>query len=222
MRVLVVEDEEKIRIFLKKSLEAECFAVDAVSDGNEGLELALLNEYDIILLDNVLPNKTGLEICSDIRHAGKMVPIIMLSVRSETDIKVRALNAGADDYLTKPFSFEELVARVHALLRRPAILEEEILTISDVTLDTKQHVVTRRKEEIKLTRKEFMLLEYLMKNEGIVLSRGMLMEHVWDMNADPFSNTIESHILSLRRKLGHTKRNDLIQTVPGRGYKIMP
>lgn len=220
MRVLVVEDELKIRNFLKKSLEAECFAVDAVDDGAEGLELALLNNYDFIILDNILATKSGLEICSNIRQSGKSVPILILSVRTETDIKVKALNVGADDYLTKPFSFEELLARIRALLRRPNVIEKELMITGDVVLDTTKHIVTRSEVEITLTRKEFMLLEYLMKNEGIVLSRGMLMEHVWDMNADPFSNTIEAHVRSLRKKLKCTDRNDIIQTVPGRGYKI--
>jgi len=220
MRILVVEDEEKIRNFLKKNLEAECFAVDAVDDGAEGLELARINNYDLLLLDNILPTKTGLEICSELRNLGKVFPILILSGISETNIKVQALNAGADDYLTKPFSFEELIARMRALLRRPSTLEKELLSTGNVTLDTKKHIVSRDGEEITLTRKEFMLLAYLMKNEGNVLSRGMLMEHVWDMNADPFSNTIEAHVLSLRKKLKCEDRNELIQTIPGRGYKI--
>ncbi len=220
MRLLVVEDEKKIGAFLKKGFESECFAVDVATDGLEGLELAQITDYDLIVLDNILPQKTGVEICSDLRLRGKITPILILSASSETQTKVAALNAGADDYLTKPFSFEELLARVRALLRRPKNLTDDILITSDVTLDTKRHIVTRAGKEIKLTRKEYMLLQYLMQNEGAVLSRGMLMEHVWDMNADPFSNTIESHILSLRKKMLCQNRDDLIITVPGRGYKI--
>lgn len=220
MRILVVEDDEKIRDFLKKSLEAECFSVDAVEDGLEGYQLGQLNAYDFIILDNVLPNMNGLEICSRLRQEQKNTPILILSVQTEVDIKVRALDAGADDYLTKPFSLQELTARIRALMRRPAQVEEEVLVVQDITLDTKRHVVLREKVEVHLTRKEFMLLEYLMRNVGAVLSRAMIMEHVWDMYADPFSNTIESHILSLRRKLGSKKESPIIHTVAGRGYKI--
>lgn len=220
MRLLIIEDEKKIVDLLKACLEAELFVVDIAEDGERGAFLALTNDYDLIILDNVLPKKTGLEVCEEIRKKGKIVPILILSVKSETDMKVKLLNAGADDYLIKPFSLEELLARIRALLRRPKQIESEVLKIDDLTLDTKRHIVKRDKEEIYLTRKEFMLLEYLMKNEGIVLSRGMIMEHVWDINADPFSNTIESHILSVRRKIDFKDNKKLIHTVPGRGYKI--
>jgi two-component system, OmpR family, response regulator len=220
MRILVVEDETSIRRFLKKSLEAEVFAVDEVEDGEAGSFAARTNDYDLVILDNLLPKKNGVQICREIRAMGKSVPILMLSVKSEVNTKVELLDAGADDYLVKPFSFEELLARVHALLRRPRQIQDEVLTIGDLTLDCRRHSVVRGRQAIVLTRKEFMLLEYLMKNAGNVLSRGMLMEHVWDMNADPFSNTIESHVLSLRRKIDLPGRAKLIHTVPGRGYKI--
>lgn len=221
MRILIVEDETKIRGFLKKGLEAEFYAVDAVSDGEEGFHLATLNEYDLIILDNKLPNKTGLEICRDLRAHDRNAPILILSVQSDTDMKVRALDAGADDYLTKPFSFDELIARMRALLRRPLQVSEEILTTHDITLDSKRHIVRRNNEEITLTRKEFMLLEYLLKNKGYAVTRAMIMEHVWDMYADPFSNTIESHILSLRKKINMASEDVIIETVPGRGYRIL-
>lgn len=220
MRILVIEDDKQIRDFLKKSLEAECFAVDTAADGTKGLQCAWHNENDLIILDNILPEKTGLEICKTLREDGITTPIIILSVKSETLTKVDLLDAGADDYLTKPFSFQELLARMRALLRRPTQLEEEVLCIDDLTLDTRRHVVMRGKKEIPLTRKEFMLLEYLMKNEGIVLSRGMIMEHVWDMESDPFSNTIETHIMSLRKKIEGKGKRKFIHTVPSRGYKI--
>lgn len=220
MRILVIEDEIKISDFLKKSLEAECFAVDVAGDGERGSYLARINDYDLVILDNILPKKTGLEVCQEIRKDGKNMPIIMLSVKAETSTKVELLNAGADDYLIKPFSLEELLARMKALLRRPHQIESEVLTIDDITLDTKRNIVKQGDKEVYLTRKEFMLLEYLMKNPGIVLSRGMILEHVWDMNADPFSNTIESHILSLRRKIDNKGKKKLIHTISGRGYKI--
>lgn len=220
MRILIIEDNKEIIDFLKVSLETECFIVDTVEDGERGSFLARTNDYDLIILDNILPKKMGVQVCKEIRESGKIVPIIILSVKSETTTKVELLNAGADDYLIKPFSLEELLARMRALLRRPKQIESEILQIDNLTLDTRKHVVKRGKKEIYLTRKEFILLEYFMKNQGSVLSRGMIMEHVWDMNADPFSNTIESHILSLRRKVCLNKKRKFIQTVPGRGYKL--
>jgi two-component system, OmpR family, response regulator len=220
MRVLVVEDETEIRNYLKKSLEAECFVADAAEDGEKGSYLARTNDYDLIILDNIMPKKNGLEVCEDIRKDGKNTPILVLSVKSETTTKVDLLNAGADDYLTKPFSLDELLARSKALLRRPKEIKSEILTIDDLELDASRHRVTRRSEEIYLTRKEFMLLEYLIKNRGIVLSRSMIMEHVWDMSVDPFSNTIDSHIMSLRKKIDTGHKKKLIHTIPGRGYKL--
>ena len=143
MRILVVEDEERINKFLKKSLEAECFSVDVASDGERGSYLARTNEYDLIILDHVLPKKTGREVCEEIRRTGKIMPIIMLSVKSDTAAKVELLNAGADDYLAKPFSFEELLARIRALMRRPKQLDAEVLHIDDLELDTKTHRVRR-------------------------------------------------------------------------------
>ena len=220
MRILLIEDEPDIINFLKPSLEAECFVVDVATNGISGVRLARVNDYDIVILDNMLPEKNGTEVCTEIRGAGKSIPIIMLSVLATAQTKVELLNAGADDYVTKPFSFEELLARIHALLRRPTELENEILTLDNLSLDIRRKKVIRDNEEIYLTRKEFMLLEYFLRNISIVLSRGMIMEHVWDMNADPFSNTIESHILSLRRKIQDKKNRKLIHTVPGRGYKI--
>lgn len=220
MRILLVEDSKEIIKFLKPSLEAEFFAVDVAEDGEKGSSLGRTNDYDLIILDNILPIKTGITVCEEIRKKGKTTPIIVLSVRSETTTKVELLNAGADDYLVKPFSFDELLARIRALLRRPKKIEGDIIAINDLVLDTKKCTVMRGKKNVRLTRKEFMLLEYLLRNKDSVLSRGMIMEHVWDMSADPFSNTIESHILSLRRKLFFPGKKKLIQTVPGRGYKI--
>lgn len=220
MRILVVEDEQKIATFLKDSLEAEYFAVDVAVDGEQGSYLARVNDYDVIVLDNMLPKKEGLQVCRDIRATGKQVPILVVSVKTSANDKVMLLDAGADDYLTKPFVLEELLARIRALLRRPAGLEEDVVTVEDVSLDSRTGSVRKNGKEIYLTRKEFMLLRYLMRNEGIVLSRGMILEHVWDMSVDIFSNTIESHILSLRKKLDDMGKDRLIQTVPGRGYRM--
>ena len=220
MKVLLVEDDQQIRQFLKVGLESEYFTVDAVEDGEEGSSLARRNEYDVIILDNMLPNKSGQEICREVRLKEKKTPIIILSVISDTTKKVDMLNCGADDYLTKPFSFEELLARVRAVLRRPAQIQSEVLSAGSLKLDSSRHMVTNAGQDVYLTKKEFELLEYLMRNTDRVVSRGMILEHVWDMNADPFSNTIETHILNLRRKIDPETKNKIIQTIPGRGYRL--
>ncbi len=220
MRALIVDDEKILREALAENLRAECFAVDTAEDGTEGSYLARTNAYDIIILDNMLPEKNGGTVCEEIRNTGRNVPILVLSVFSESWRKVDLLNAGADDYMIKPYSFEELMARIRTLLRRPPAVEKELLSIDTLEIDTKQQSVKRDGKGVYLTRKEFMLLEYLVRNQGNVMSRGLIMEHVWDMASDPFSNTIESHILSLRRKIGSTKDAKLIYTVPGRGYKV--
>lgn len=220
MRVLIVEDDEDIRTMLKTSLEAETFSVDTAPDGERGSYMARTNEYDLVILDFMMPKKDGKAVCKEIRDEGKTMPIIMLTVRSTTEAKVDLLNAGADDYLTKPFSFQELKARINALLRRPKGMEGTTLEIDDLQLDSIRHKVVRSGKDVYLTRKEFALLEYLMKHRGIVISRGMIMEHVWDSEGDPFSNTIEAHILNLRKKIDGTKKKKLIHTIPGRGYTL--
>lgn len=220
MRILIIEDEINIREFLKTGLEAAMFVVDTAEDGDKGVLMATTNDYDLIILDNVMPKKNGFQVCAEIRGKGKSTPIIVLSVESFIGQKIAMLNAGADDYITKPFSFEELLARVRAILRRPKKFKEELLMIGDLVVDSVRQKVTRGKKEIYLTKKEFELLEYMMRNAGRVLSRNMIMEHVWDVDADPFSNTIESHILNLRKKIMNGDSGKLIYTIPGRGYKI--
>lgn len=222
MKILLIEDNKEITDFLKMGLRSENFAVDVASDGEKGLLCALTNDYDVAVIDKNLPKKDGFEVCKGIRGANKTFPIIMLSVESNPEIKAQLLNAGADDYVSKPFSFEELVARIRAVTRRPKQTNlKHILTANDLILDTKTYSVSRGGKEVRLTRKEFMLLEYLMKNKGAVLSRAMIMERVWDENTDPFSNTFEVHILNLRKKVdGGKNKKKLIITVPGRGYKI--
>ncbi len=223
MKILIIEDEAEIAKNLKTNLEIEFFAVDMAADGETGLFMALTNEYDLVILDNTLPRKSGVEVCREIRLHKKDLPIIILSVISETEKKIELLETGADDYLTKPFSFQELLARIRAVLRRPKRMQDEILSIDDLEIDLRKNIVKRAGEEIHLTRKQFMLLEYLMHHPGAVVTRSMLMEHVWETDVDPFSNTIETHILSLRRKIKNKDNQpELIHTVAGRGYKIGP
>lgn len=220
MKILIIEDEEQIVQFLKQSLEAEYFTVDVARDGDDGSHYAQINDYDLIILDLLLPKKDGVEILREVRAAGITTPVLILSVKNDVTGKIDLLNTGADDYLTKPFALGEVMARVRALLRRPHGIQGQTLSTGDLTIETRGCTVKRGDKDIYLTRKEFMLLHYMMQNQGAVLSRGMILEHVWDMNTDIFSNTIESHMLSLRKKIGDTGKQRLIQTIPGRGYKI--
>jgi DNA-binding response OmpR family regulator len=220
MRILVVDDEPEICTLLRLALTQSSFSVDIAQDGDNASYLARTNDYDVIILDNILPKKMGLQVCREIRAAGKTVPILVLSAMPESATKVALLDAGADDYLSKPFSMDELLARVRALSRRPKQIAAEVLTFDDLILNTKAHTVYRAKREVHLTPKEFMLLEYLLRNKGAALPRSMILEHVWNMDTDPFSNTIESHVLSLRRKIDPDGKKSIIHTVPGVGYKI--
>jgi len=220
MRILLIEDEKDIAEFIKINLETEFYTVDIAYDGERGSFLARTNDYDLIICDYILPKQNGPEVVKEIRQENKNVPILILSVKSEIDSKMDLFNLGVDDYLTKPFLFEELLAHIKAILRRPLKRENQILKIDDLVVDTDKHLVKRGRQTITLTRKELSLLEYLLKNRGRVISRVVIMEHVWDANADPFSNTIESHITNLRRKINLTGKKELIHTVSGRGYKI--
>jgi len=220
MRILLIEDDMSIRNVLRLGLEAESFAVDEADDGEKGSYLARVNQYDLIILDNVLPKKMAKQVCTEIREQNIHTPIILLSAKSDILSKVALLNCGADDYLTKPFSFEELKARIKTLLRRPHQIEGVILRYGNITLNKDTHEVIRGGKRVYFTRKEFSLLELLMKNFGKIVTRTDMMEHVWDINADPFSNTVESHILSVRKKIGDGHKR-IICNVPGRGYKMI-
>lgn len=220
MKILIVEDDPEILEFLRDGFEAESSTVESADNGADGSYMARVNEYDVIILDYSLPKKNGGIVCDEIRAAGKMTPIIFLSVMGEVHQKIDSLEKGADDYVTKPFSFEELRARVRALARRPRKIESSTLSVGDLVLDGEKQTVLRGQTGIYLTRKEFSLLHFLMKNPGMVLSRSLIMEHVWSTESDPFSNTIESHILNLRKKINVGRKKDLIRNVPGRGYTI--
>ncbi|MFA5127730.1 MAG: response regulator transcription factor [Patescibacteria group bacterium] len=220
MKILLVEDDKDILAFLRASLKTEGFVVDATDDGERGMEMARINSYDLIILDLNLPNKNGDEICRDIRGRGKTTPILMLSVQSSVSNKVDLLNSGADDYVCKPFSFEEVLARIKALLRRPAATYKETLTCADLVMDLNKRIVKRNGREINLTGKEFNLLEYLLRHKGEIVPKTAILENVWDSEVDLFSNAIETHVLNLRKKLNRASSDDLIKTVSGRGYRI--
>ncbi|MEI7451904.1 MAG: response regulator transcription factor [Candidatus Falkowbacteria bacterium] len=220
MKILIIEDDLDISKFLKMSLESEFFVVDECIDGAKGSFLARTNEYDLIIVDYSLPTQNGDEVVREIRADGKTMPIIMLTVNAEMHDKLKAFEIGVDDYLGKPFVFEELLARVRALLRRPGKIEAPITSIGDLIIDDARHKVWRGNKEIYLTKKEFCLLKYLLQNQGKPMSRAMIMEHVWEMEVDPFSNTVESHILKLRKKININKRSNLIYNISGHGYKM--
>lgn len=220
MRILLIEPDEKEGSLIKQKLGLSCFSVDWTRSGHEGLNLSRKNNYDLVLCEFTLPDSSGRSVSIELRTRRKHTPIIIISGNTNATAKVDCLNGGADDYITKPFYFEELQARIRAILRRPAPLTPDTLKIDNVELNSLTHNVTRGKENIYLTRKEFQLLEYFMRNSGMVLSRTQIMDHVWDIHADIFSNTIETHILNLRRKIDFPPHSKLIHTIPGRGYKF--
>jgi len=220
MKILIIDDEKGISRFIKEGLESQMFTVDVAHDGERGAFLGRTGEYDLVILDYVLPKLTGPEVLKEIRKEKKHMPVIMITVKSEMADKDEMFKLGVDDYLTKPFLFDELLLRVKALLRRPAKLERGLMKVDNLTLNLETRVVRREGKELYLTRKEFALLEYLMRNKGKIKSRTELLEHVWDFNADPFSNSVEVHIASLRRKLNQNKNRNLIHTFAGRGYKL--
>ena len=220
MRVLLIEDDVTIARLLEEGLEDESYAVDVVHDGSEGYRTAVADEYDVIILDIMLPEMNGYEVCRALRNDGNKTPILMLTARdTERDI-VEGLDTGADDYLAKPFSFDVLLARIRALLRRPNEKLEEILQVGDLKLDPSSKKVTRASQEISLTAKEYGVLEYLMRNKGKVLSKEQIISHVWDFDADVLPNNVELFIMFLRRKIDKPFKSKLIHTVSGFGYKL--
>jgi DNA-binding response OmpR family regulator len=219
MKILIIEDDSNISGSLASFFKSQSIVFDIAAEGERGLFLARVNNYDLILLDYNLPQLSGKEIITKLRAEGQATPIIMLTVRGELEDKINILGIGADDYLIKPFSLTELLARIRAVLRRPPNLENKKLICKNLEVDSINFKVTRNGRPIPLRTKEFTLLEYLLKNKGAVISRQELMEHVWDENADPFSNTIEVHMMNLRHKI-ETKKDRFIFTIPNRGYKL--
>lgn len=224
MKILVVEDEHSIAQSIKKGLEQETYAVDLAYTGNDGLDLGLSNEYDLILLDLLLPGISGIEVCKALRKKDIHTPVLILTAKGQVQDKIGGLDAGADDYLTKPFSFEELLARIRALTRRPKLMLNTVLTVGNLELNTNTYEVKREGKEIMLSHKEFALLQYLMRHAGKVLSKETLMLHVWNYDSDILPNTVEVYIRNLRNKIDipFAKNSALIQTVRGFGYKLEP
>ena len=222
MRLLIVEDDSRIAGSLKAGLVDEGYAVDVEHDGAAGLAAALGDEYDAIILDGMLPELDGLEVLRQLRVGGKATPVLMLTARGAKSDIIGGLDGGADDYLVKPFSFEELLARLRAVLRRPTATLGEVLRASDVVLDPTRRVVTRAGQVVDLSAKEFAILEYLLRNRGQVVSKDTLIQHVWDFDADILPNTVEVFVTYLRRKIDKPfrKSRPLIQTVRGAGYMI--
>ena len=220
MRLLVVEDEKKVASFIKQGLEEEGYAVDVAWDGEKGLEMALDRVHDLLILDISLPKMDGLQVLKKLRQQRVNIPVLLLTVRATIEDKILGLDAGADDYLTKPFAFQELVARVRALLRRRAEAEPALLQVADLILDPARRVVSRGGEKIELTAKEFALLEYFMRNPGRVLTRTLMIEHVWNYDFDTMTNIIDVYVAYLRKKVDSGREPKLIHTVRGVGYVL--
>jgi two-component system copper resistance phosphate regulon response regulator CusR len=220
MRILLIEDDEKVARAVSTGLEAERFAVDRVSDGLEGLDAARLGTYDLIILDLMLPGLNGTELLKRLREVNSDVPVLILTARDAVSEKIANFEAGADDYLTKPFAFAELVVRVNALLRRGALHRANIIRIADLEIDRGHHQVRRNGTGIKLTSKEYSLLEYLALNAGRVLSRSMIVDHVWDQSFDGLTNIVDVYVRQLRTKIDEPFKQQLIHTVRGTGYYI--
>jgi two-component system, OmpR family, copper resistance phosphate regulon response regulator CusR len=220
VRILLVEDEPSAATMLAKGLREETYAVDIAADGETALAQAFVNDYDLVILDVVLPGKSGFKVCRELRTNGLAIPVLMLTARDAVEDKIEGLDSGADDYLPKPFDFDELLARVRALLRRRPALYPEIITVGDLSVDTRARQVSRAGQSIDLTAKEYALLEYLARRAGEVVNRADISEHVWDESYDPFSKVIEVFIQRLRRKVDEGHALKLIHTRRGEGYML--
>ena len=221
MKILVVEDDRKVAGFIEMGLREEGYAVDVAKDGDEASMLAHINDYDVILLDLMLPKKNGLQVAAELRREGRRTPILMLTARNATEDIVRGLDVGADDYLTKPFKFDELLARVRALVRRGGAVRLDRLAYGPLELDRLKHQALAAGERLDLTPREFQLMEHFMLHPEVVVRRTELLEKVWDMHFDPESNVVDVHVGNLRRKLKDAGCDGLVQTVRGVGFTLM-
>lgn len=220
MRILLVEDDARMAQVIARGLREQSYAVDVAQDGEEGLYQTSINDYDVIILDVLLPKRDGYDVCRELRARGNTTPILMLTARAAIDDRITGFDAGADDYLTKPFSFRELLARLHALLRRDSQLRPDRLEVGDLVVDSISHRVFRANNEIQLTAKEYALLEYLARRAGQLVSRAEIAAHVWDDTFDPFSNAIEVYINRLRKKIDGKQSVKLLHTRRGEGYML--
>lgn len=220
MRILLVEDEQQAAQMLAKGLREQAYAVDVAADGEAALYQASINDYDLMILDVMLPLKDGFAVCRELRAASSSVPVLMLTARDSVQDRIAGLDTGADDYLVKPFDFHELLARVRALLRRGPALQPVQLTVADLTIETRARMVRRDGKQLALTAKEYALLEYLTRRADEVVTRSDIAEHVWDATFDPFSNLIEVYIQRLRRKVDEGHALKLIRTLRGEGYRL--
>lgn len=220
IRVLIIEDEQDLLNALAKGLRLQGYAIDTAEDGQSGIELVTVNEYDLLILDLNLPAMDGLEVCRKVRALRPQLLIVMLTARSQPNDKIFGLDQGADDYMVKPFHFEELLARIRALFRRDMRGRDPHLRYGELLMDTTAKIVWCGAKRVGLTRKEYGILEYLLRRPNETISAELLLEHVWDMNADPFSSTVRVHINSLRKKLRDAKNNVYIETVIGEGYRL--
>ena len=220
MRVLLVEDDPELASVLESGLEEQGFSVARESTAHGGRTRAVLGTFDVIILDVMLPGGSGFDLCRQLRQRGLLTPVLMLTARDTVDDRVRGLDAGADDYLTKPFAFRELVARLHALMRRQPSLVPEVVRVADLEVDLRGHRVRRANQELELTAKEFALLEFLVRHRGQVVDRAAISAHVWDENHDPFTNVLEVLVRRLRRKIDEGFEPKLIQTLRGAGYRL--
>jgi len=221
VRILIVEDDSQTALFISKGLRQEGFAVDHASNGEDGLHLALTEPYDAAVIDIMLPKLNGLALIDELRRSGIQTPVIVLSAKNSVDDRIKGLQTGGDDYLVKPFVFSELMARIHALIRRATqAAEPTAVTVADLKLDLVRRKVFRAGKELELQPKEFALLEYLLRNTGRVISKTMIMEHVWDYNFDPQTNVVEARICRLRDKVDRPFGLNLIHTIRGVGYVL--
>lgn len=222
MKILIIEDEHKIANSIKKGLEQERYSVDVAYDGEQGFDIAMSSGYSVIILDLMLPKMSGIEVCNNLRSEGNHTPILILTAKGQVGDKVEGLDSGADDYLVKPFAFTELLARIKALSRRPKQIQDEKLMVGDLVIDTRNFFVTRASKEIQLSKKEYELLEYLIRHKGKTIGKDVLINNVWDYDNNILPNTVEVYIGYLRNKIDKPfkKSKSIIHTVRGFGYKV--